>query len=377
MTRTKPSRISRLIAVSLARREWYVGAAAFALLALALTVGATGAAFAQTTTSVPATSTSEAPATESTEAATETPAGEAVTGQAFSTALLPVPEGFAAANSGMSLDSLELQAWPEYDASEVLVMADLHLADSVELPAQFQVAIPRGARLTGVAEVTPQGQFDYSRPAPVPNLEAGNEEWDVYDLTIPKIRDVRVEYYYNPGISGSGPRSFPVLFRVPLDTAQLTVSVQQPLRSTEFAITPMPSQSTQDAQGFTYYSDSLGAASEGQIVSLQVAYTKPDAEPSLQGDTEAGAAGNSNQTLLLVVLGAMVVAIGGFVAYRLFLRPAPAGGSARRARSDAGARKGADRGKTRPGGPSRFCTSCGTQLGKRDRFCPECGQERD
>ena len=376
MTRTKHSRISHLIAASFARREWYVGAAAITLLALALTVGVAGAALAQTTTSAPETTTTEGPTTDSTEAATETSTGEAVAGQAFASALLPAPEGFEAANAGMSLDSLELQAWPEYDASEVLIMADLHLADSVELPAEFQVAIPRGARLTGVAEVTPQGQFDYSRPAPTPNLEAGNDEWDVYNLTIPKIRDVRVEYYYNPGISGSGARSFPVLFRVPVDTAQITVAVQQPLRSTEFVITPMPSQSTQDAQGFTYYSDSLGAASEGQVVSLQVDYTKPDAEPSLEGDTDTGA-GNSNQTLLLVVLGATVVAIGGFAAYRLFLRPAPASGSARRARNSGGARKGADREKTRQGGPSRYCTSCGAQLGKRDRFCPECGQERD
>ncbi len=376
MTRTNTSRISHQIAASLARREWYVGAAALTLLALALTMGVTGAALAQTTTSAPETTTTEAPATESTEAATETSTGEAVAGQAFSTALLAAPEGFEAANSGMSLDSLELQAWPEYDSAEVLIMADLHLADSVELPAEFQVAIPRGARLTGVAEVTAQGQFDYSRPAPTPNLEAGNEQWDVYNLTIPKIRDVRVEYYYNPGISGSGSRSFPVLFRVPIATAQLTVSVQQPLRSTEFTIAPMPSQSTQDAQGFTYYSDSLGAASEGQIVSLQVDYTKPDADPSLEGDTDS-AAGNSNQTLLLAVLAAMVVAIGGFAAYRLFLRPAPASTSVRRARSDAGPRKGADRAKTRSGGPSRYCTSCGSQLGKRDRFCPECGEERD
>ncbi|GAB4251681.1 MAG: hypothetical protein Kow00129_12580 [Thermoleophilia bacterium] len=289
----------------------------------------------------------------------------------------PAPEGIVALNPDLAADQLAVQIWPEYDSADILVMADIRLAADVQFPVQMKVAIPRGARLSGVAEVREDGSFDYSRPAPTPDLASGTDEWDVYNLTIPKLRDVRVEYYYDPGINTAGPRDFSVVYRVPMDAGQATVSVQQPLRSSEFTVTPLLSQSTTDSTGFNYVSETVGAVEENQLIQMRVAYQKSDAQPSITDEAQAGAT-DSNTRMLLWLIVILAVGVLGFVGYRMFLRPAaaPAGrtrGGSRR--SGRGAQAKASAQKT--SGPVRFCTQCGARLGKRDRFCPECGHERE
>ena len=61
----------------------------------------------------------------------------------------------------------------------------------------------------------------------------------------------------------------------------LTLQVQEPRRATGFAVSPGFAQTTQGGDGFTFREESRAAVQPGMPVAAQVAYAKPDANPSL------------------------------------------------------------------------------------------------
>lgn len=245
-------------------------------------------------------------------------------------------------------------------------------------------------------------------------------------MAVPKSRPVHIEYYYDPGLSLAGPRDFPVIYDPPAVIDQLTLQVQQPSRATAFAVSPGFAQITQGSDGFTFREESRAAVQPGQPITAQVAYGKPDANPSLPPAGGAGGAtGGSNSAgpsaagggsggsgYLLWVLLAAVAAVAGLVAYRMpsrrpataISRPAQTGSRAgaaapppRPSRSGGAARSStrpprtsasvAGSGRVKPalpshdletaGGLQRFCTQCGHTFSSTDRFCSQCGQGRE
>jgi len=280
--------------------------------------------------------------------------------------VLPAPEGYESVNPGVTLPEMNIQVWPEYDTADVLVLMDVFLPQTATFPYTFTYYVPKGARNTGIAEVDEAGEFVYDL---TPQLTPG-EKMDTMTLEIPKYNQLRLEYYYNPGVSATGTRSFPVEVWLPADVGNLSLSVQQPLRSTGFAVEPVLSQTSTDAQGFSYVQQSFSGAKAGQRVDANVTYTKEDSDPSWsEQDTGAGgdeSAGGSNYFLLVVL--AMVVGVLAVVGYQLVIRrnSAPASSSREGSTGNAG----------RPG-QVRYCTECGAKLSKRDKFCSGCGAGRN
>lgn len=299
--------------------------------------------------------------------------------------VVPKPGEVEALNPGVVFESMNVQIWPEYDRPEVLVMIDLVLPADASFPFKFRFGVPKGAAVTGVAEVNPNGSFDYSRPQPLFDTTAPDR--DLVSVEIPKNPNVRLEYYYDPGLNVQGARDYNLLYELFGDAKQVSLVLQQPLRSDGFVVTPPLSESSKDGQGFSYAGQSFSNLKSGDRLQLRVAYTKENSEPSVQpGETAPGGGTSRNSLLALLVI--LVVGVGGFAAYRLFLRPQPAasgrGGRPAAARSTARNRSSGARSRAvaaernRPaGGPARFCTSCGAQLTKKDRFCPQCGSARE
>jgi hypothetical protein len=319
--------------------------------------------------------------------------------------LLPAPVGFVPANTGLSTQNLLLQIWPEYDSTDVLVMMDFTLDASAQLPLTFYFYVPKGARLSGVAEVNEQGQFVYGK---TPQTTVGTD-FDKVAIQVTTFRHLRLEYYYDPGLGQSVNKSFVVVFAQPLDAVQLLVSVQAPLRSSGFQVQPALGTPTTDAQGFTSTQGSFANVKEGQRLALQISYAKSDAKPSVEtsstttaGTATTGDSGNSGARWLILLGVIVVVALGGVIAWRLLSPgdkekpPTPPARNAERRQSATGAGgkpkppaggqpgrpargKGAAPGAAPGAGPSRvkFCTECGTKLSDSDRFCPSCGHKRE
>jgi hypothetical protein len=350
---------------------------ALVLLTSVLVLGVAAPAWAETAT------TEEAPP-----AGAATP--ESGTGAEAAGPVVPRTPEVAQLNPGVSFDQLSVQVWPEYDEPDILVMIDVVLPEDVAYPFTFSFAVPKGARVTGVAEVRPDGSFDYSRPSP--QFDYSDPNRDVVTVIVPKLRNVRLEYYYDPGLDLQGRRDFNFVYELPADAQQVSLAIQQPLRSSEFAVQPPLGESSSDQQGFSYVGQSFQELEGGDQLQAQVSYTRDTAEPSRPAGSTAPPGTGANSSYLLLLMAIVVVGVGGFAAYRVWLRPQPAtysrGGGRRptgkTSRTGAGrpGAKPAARGPTKSaaakqGGPARFCTSCGSELTKKDRFCPYCGEQRE
>lgn len=86
--------------------------------------------------------------------------------------------------------------------------------------------------------------------------------------------------YYADLLSGRPQRTFAVEVAFPLAVEDLEVSVEQPLRSTGFTLTPAPAR-TATGGGFTYYLYAEDRWPAGKVWSVRGTYRKEDDEPSL------------------------------------------------------------------------------------------------
>jgi hypothetical protein len=340
---------------------------------------------------VPALAETATTGTDTTAAGVETTAAPEGAAPETTGAVVPRAPEAEQLNPGVSFDRVGVQVWPEYDEPDILVMVDVLLPEDATFPFTFRFAVPKGARVTGVAEVRADGSFDYSRPAP--QFDYSSPDRDVVTVVVPKLRDVRLEYYYDPGLNLQGQRDFGFTYELPGDAKQASLSIQQPLRASGFAVQPPLSQSSSDQQGFSYVGESFEGLEGGDRLQAQVSYSRDTAEPSKPAGSTGAPASGASSSYLLLLLAIVIVGVGGFAAYRMWLRPPPAtysrGGGRRpaaktarapqnRARGSKPAANSRAAGKTgAAGGPSRFCTSCGSQLTKKDRFCPQCGEPRE
>jgi hypothetical protein len=334
----------------------------------------------------------------------------------------------AQAPAAITLASLQISIWPEFDRPSSLVIIEGQLAPSVALPAQLQVRIPAAAKApNAVAMTDPSGnllQLAYTTAA------AGG---DIIIEFTTSSAGIRVEYY-DPAlvISGSA-RTYAFRWQTDYPAAAAVLRVQEPSGATNVVGQPALTPAGAGEYGLNYDTASLGALTAGAAVSLNLSYVK--SSPALSA-TEVAAAGGSSAAAggpsaaapaaasgsasLPWVVGSAVVAglalVGGGAAWywrsgrpgrgrakgrrsaRAVRRPRaePAGaaqGAAGRAlRPGAAAEKAANVAEKASGvaetapaatkradsttietGPARFCTQCGQRHLPGDRFCRRCG----
>lgn len=299
----------------------------------------------------------------------------------------------------LSASQMKVSLWPEYDDPRVLVINQADLDPSVQLPAGVSFNIPKGAEIGMACEVDSSDGHACKTYQLVDN---GDYQTLTYEAEAE--HKVFLEYYYDAFAAGTPERSFDFSFRPGFPVKSLSLEVQEPLRSTGFALDPVLSQTATDSQGLTYHTQNYTDVSVEQPLDVKVSYTKTDNNPSVSksdsvaeagSSTSASAAGGQRNTAVFAVLG--VLAFGGvlFGSYKK-LRPAAArssrsGGRPARAQSDnrqrsaqrgAGAKSkaagsgGSKKRRSAADGDPKYCTDCGSQLERQNRFCSECGSEQ-
>jgi hypothetical protein len=66
-------------------------------------------------------------------------------------AILFIFPSLAAAQTDITLTSVNVQLWPEYDQPSMLVIYDFELTPETTLPAKVDIRIPKDANITAVA----------------------------------------------------------------------------------------------------------------------------------------------------------------------------------------------------------------------------------
>lgn len=277
-----------------------------------------------------------------------------------------------------TIADMHLNIWPEYDDPRVLVMVGGDFEDKANYPRKFSFMAPKEADINSTCSLTTDSTH-LSQLYTVNKLENGQE----ISFNMPEPR-FHYEYYYNAfdPLSEGSQKSFEYTFTAPYPIKKLAVEIQEPLKATNFSIIPESPKSSNDAKGFKYYHYEYSNLQAGQTVTFKVDYLKTDPAPSVKKEKYnpgqanfGGPSGNKNVIIILSVIMAVVLALGGYWIISS-KRPAPQFASSITPRNLPSQRSGKrNNGKGSGGGSggSRFCAECGMRLAATSKFCASCG----
>jgi hypothetical protein len=284
------------------------------------------------------------------------------------------------------LATLEIELWPDYDQSAVLVLLTGTLPDDVPAPATVALPLPVGDRLHAVAykdeasgnfvdiidyDAATPGQVTFSTPSPTFHME-----------------------YYFPYTADGEQREFTFSWRSDMSVENLLLNVQQPVDATNFQTSPAADRTSTKVDGLVYHALASRTLPAGQSVSVTVTYVLAGGQlsadrlavqqPSVEGplplvSSPAQSNGQSSSPelkwpLVALVAGGLIIIAA--VAWFLYTnsrttrrrRPRPRPNRAIRSSRPAP-------GSTSPSSPSaaQFCHHCGQPVDEEDRFCRACG----
>jgi hypothetical protein len=281
---------------------------------------------------------------------------------------------WVAAQSAVSLATLQVSLWPEYDQPATLVILDGQLDPGTPLPASLSVRIP--ARAGTPHAVAVSGAGGELLIAAYTTEPAGD---DIIVIFQTQSLGFRVEYY-DPALTLAGDgREFAFAWQTDYPIAAAAVRVQEPVGARGLVGEPALAAVGAGPDGLNYYQADLGALRPGDTAAVRLSYAKTGAtltaDALAAGAVGAGPApvpevvtpGTDNRLPLIVGGAALVLALSavGMAAYTR--RSVRAPGVARRPRRGRGA-------PVRPPAPAAsYCTQCGQDLFAGDHFCRNCG----
>ncbi|MCP4421630.1 MAG: zinc ribbon domain-containing protein [Chloroflexi bacterium] len=283
--------------------------------------------------------------------------------------LLLLPTPFAQAQTAVTLQSLEVELWPDFDREAVLVLLTGTLPANTILPVTITIPLPENADFNVVARITPEDVM--TDQGVEPQLSANQVTFDMPDGRF------RVEYY-QPYSANDSQRSFTFSWQSQIDVEQMSVTVQQPIAATDLTIIPNPATMSEGEDGLTYHvlPNQVISANDNYTVEvnytmtspqLTVSFSTPDTtnndSPVLDAESaEDEESGGIDWPLLLFILGGLILG-GTAVAYLINRQSAASRPAKPKPRRPQAAAKG----------KAKFCRQCGQPLQPTDKFCRECG----
>jgi len=276
-------------------------------------------------------------------------------------AILSVPFS-ASAQAGVSLETVHIQLWPEFDQPNMLVIYDLRAAGMV-LPQELKLTIPAEARVIAVAYEQDGGLFniDYQETQV-------DSVWKQVALTLDKETTYHLEYYA-PLTREDTQRDYTFLWSGDYALASLTMSIRVPVDTIEITTNPKM-QETTPIDGQTYLLWETENLKAEQQVSIKLQYKKTSDrlsasnQPLETGQVDENTQGrislNKYLPYILGGLGILLIVVGG-----VYFWQSSKGRSVTHKRH---------RSREESNGDAQiYCHQCGKRAQPGDRFCRTCG----
>ena len=290
-------------------------------------------------------------------------------------AILPLAP--AHAQDSISLSSLEVDLWPEYDRPSVLVIYRVVLSSSVTLPVDLTFRLPAASGEPSAVAVrqTTNGE---SGLFTIPYTRQVSGDWGLITLTA-TMPELQIEYY-DPGLTKQETaRQYE--YRWPGDYAvdAFSIQVQQPSGAAGMQISPSSGNGVTGQDGLVYYNKQVGSLPAGQTFSLSLDYTKDSdsltvsnlaVQPNVPvAEPEAALSFRSILPWLLGGLGVALIVGGGIWYWQ--------SGKARQSDREPRHRHrpAEQRQEEYSEGTNIYCHQCGKRAGPGDRFCRVCGTQ--
>lgn len=286
--------------------------------------------------------------------------------------LVYLPASPGRAQETVSLGTLNVALWPEYDQPSLLVIYKAQIAPQVSLPAEVTFRIPSEAGEPAAVAVGP----DADSVADVTYDLQPASEW-VQVSFIATTPAIQLEYY-DPRLEKNGnQRTFNYTWPGDYAVDSLAVEVQHPIGSSNFSVTPQASNQIQD-DIFLYDVINQGSMPAGSSFTVTASYQKGSDElsatnlpiqPSAPVNAPTAARLNMGQALpwILGFLGIALIAGGG-----IWYWQSGKGSSADKTRRRRRSTKPKTSGETLAG-DGIYCHNCGKRAAAGDRFCRTCG----
>lgn len=192
---------------------------------------------------------------------------------ALSFLLFPAVEGLA--KDDLSIGRMRVSIWPEHDDPSVLVIYDGRFSDETLFPTKTSFFIPKGAVISDVCSLSPEGQHycqlyevvdgDDLRDKAIMSLPFSNFYLSFHTKALDLTKEARAI-------------EFSILPNHPIEKMEL--DIQQPLRSSSFSIDPGNGQQS-EKKGFNHFQYELEDIAKGEEVLINIKYVKSDIKPSV------------------------------------------------------------------------------------------------
>jgi hypothetical protein len=281
------------------------------------------------------------------------------------------------AQNPVTLNSLQVQIWPEYDKPSVLIIYQMTLPSSTIFPVDLSIRIPAAAGdPNAVAVRQVDGTLlnsDYTRTV--------SGDWATISFTT-TAPEIQLEYY-DPTLEIDGnARHYQYIWPGDYAVDQFIIQVQQPAGATDMRISPSLGTGATGSDNLVYYTEDIGAIPAGQNISINIDYNKSTdtlsaeslpVEPSAPIPQSNVSNLNISSWLpwILGILGAGLI-IGGIIWFWQSGKQRPSS-KPRRRRSKADLNEPGQTLSTP--GEEIYCSQCGKRASPGDVFCRSCGTQ--
>ncbi len=278
------------------------------------------------------------------------------------------------AQSDIRVSNLQIDLWPEYDRSSVLVIYHIALSPDLIYPVDIKLRIPTKA---GEPNAVAMQQADGGLTS-VTYERTVNGEWSEikFAATIPQIQ---LEYY-DPQLTKDGiDRHFKYHWPGDYAVNSVTIQIQQPVGASDVKTVPEISNTSTGKDGLTYFTSEAGSLAVNQTFDISLDYKKSNDSFSAESlkvkpITPVSRISTTQRTFMdaipwiLGVLG--VILIIGAVVWWYWL----SGVSRSQSRTAHKKRRFviSQAETTIPEG-NIYCSHCGKRAQPGDRFCRTCG----
>ncbi|MAG98839.1 MAG: hypothetical protein QF797_10300 [Alphaproteobacteria bacterium] len=194
-------------------------------------------------------------------------------GLVFAPGLPSAPPAQAA--EGLAIGRMRVMIWPEHDDAGVLVVHDGRFTDDTRFPTTTRFLVPKGVVINDVCSLSPGGQHFCQ----LYELFSG-ESMDEAVLSLP-YSNFYLSYHLPPLDLTKERRQIDFTLRANHPIAKLEVDIKQPLRSSEFSITPAGGKLSQK-KGSNHFAYQQGKLERGEERLFRIGYLKSDRLPSVE-----------------------------------------------------------------------------------------------
>ena len=183
----------------------------------------------------------------------------------------------------LTIGRMRVSIWPEHDDPSLLAIYDGRFEDVSSYPIKTSFLIPKGSVISDACSLSHEGQHFCQLYKTTPK-----GEFDEVSLTLP-YPNFYLSFHTPRFDVQNEKRTFAYQIKANHPVKALEIDIQQPLRSTEFKITPakgaialkQDEASISQVKGFTHFAYAMQDIGAGHEARFGLNYTKQDPKPSV------------------------------------------------------------------------------------------------